>query len=86
MFYSSQRGGDPRPKKWLHPMERLGFSELYVEAKMAMDKFQKPLGEWLRTVPKLERDFQLLLYKLSIAEESYYNTPPDKRFTFFNRS
>lgn len=65
-------------------MERLGMSDLYVEAKMAMDKFHMPFHVWLQ-IPRLVRDFQLLVYKLSVEEENYYNTPAEKRFNYFNR-
>lgn len=61
------------------------MSELYVEAKMAMDKFHMPFHIWLKEVPKAARLFQIILYKLSMEEENYYNTPKEKRFNYFNR-
>lgn len=69
--------------KWRHPMER--STQLFFEAEMVMTQFHMPFHEWLK-LPKMARLFQLAVYRLHIEKENYYNTHPDKRFTFFNRS
>lgn len=69
-------------QKWRHPMERM--TGLYFEAEMAMTQFHMPFHLWLQ-LPKAVRIFQMALYRLHLEKENYYNTPPDKRFTFFNR-